>query len=100
MQETTFNDYLDSTLADPQRAIGFINASIAEDYPGCVYHALMKVFEAKPEFLPALLSDYVKYLTKSELAQLQLLLSETVQKSLRAQDLTEADILADFEASR
>lgn len=32
--------------------------------------------------------------------QLQLLLAETVQKSLKAQDLTEEDILADFEASR
>lgn len=70
MQGTTLNDYLDTTLADPKRAIGFINASIAEAYPGCVYHALMKVFKAEPEYIPVLLSPYVKYLTKSEIDQL------------------------------
>lgn len=70
VQETTLDSYLDQSLKDPRRAIGFIEASKAEAYPGCVYHALVSVFSADPEFIPVLLPAYAKDLNASELQNL------------------------------
>lgn len=70
IQETTLDSYLDQSLKDPKRAIGFIEASKAENYPGCVYHALVSVFSADPEFIPVLLPAYARDLNASELQRL------------------------------
>ena len=70
IKDMAFSEYLNEALKDPQTAVGFIEETKADPYPNCVYKALVKVFNANPNFLPMFLPVYAKDLSIPELKKL------------------------------